>query len=289
VLRGHGNDFGAQRFGLSPAQGGWTAPEMLTQAAAGALDVLYVAGSDPATSVADRSVWTAARAGVGCLVVHDAFMSATAQVADVVLPALVLPEKDGTVLNVEGRVLAVRSAATGPGQARSDREIFLWLADKLGASTPTAPSMPPIGSRIAIEPVRTEAVAAAAAGATGPNGDAPAHTSELILTLVDSLFTQGEMTRRCRGITDLAGAPSCAIHPQDASRLAIVDLSLVELSTPYGALVIQARISDDTVPGQVLVPRGYDYLPVHALCKWPIATAPVEVRPLLSIATRGAP
>ncbi|MCL6645315.1 MAG: molybdopterin-dependent oxidoreductase, partial [Dehalococcoidia bacterium] len=77
----------------------------MQRAAAGDLDVLYVAGSDPATAVTDRRAWEAARRGVGFLVVHEAFRSATAEAADVVLPALVLPEKDGTVTNLEGRTL----------------------------------------------------------------------------------------------------------------------------------------------------------------------------------------
>jgi NADH-quinone oxidoreductase subunit G len=286
VLRGHGNDFGAQQFGLRPAGGGWTAPEILTRAAAGALDILYVAGADPATAVTDRAVWAAARAGVECLIVQDAFLSATAQAADVVLPALVLPEKDGTVMNVEGRVLPLRSAVTGPGQARADREIFLWLSSRLGTVTPIPRPMPAVGERIPIEPVEME-VSSSAPAPIHAAGASAAEAPELVLALVDRLFTQGEMTRRCRGITDLAGAPSCAIHPYDASRLGIADRALVEISTPHGALVIQARVTDETPPGQILAPRGYDYLPVHALCRWPRATAPVEVRPLLAAAARG--
>jgi NADH-quinone oxidoreductase subunit G len=287
VLRGHGNDFGAQHLGLVPGSGGWTAPEILTRAAAGALDILYVAGSDPATAVTDRDAWAAARAGVDCVIVHDAFLSATAKTADVVLPALVLPEKDGTVMNVEGRVLELRSAAAGPGQARSDREVFLWLAARLGTQAPARALMPTVGERVPIDPVTAETPAPAASGAGASGGDASVGAPEMVLVSVDTLFTQGEMTRRCRGITDLAGAPSCAIHPHDASRLAITDRALVEVSTPHGALVIQARVSDETPPGQILVPRGYDYLPVHALFRWPHATAPVEVRPLLAVATRG--
>jgi anaerobic selenocysteine-containing dehydrogenase len=109
----------------------------------------------------------------------------------------------------------------------------------------------------------------------------------MVLALVDQLFTQGEMTRRCRGITKLAGAPSCAIHPHDAARLGIADRSLVEVSTAHGALVMQARVSDETPERQILVPRGYDDLPVHTLCRWPRADAAAAVRPLLMAAAGG--
>ena len=114
-MRGHGNDIGAHRFGLSPEGGGWSAPDILKRAAAGDVDVLYVAGSDPATAVTDGSAWGAARRGVGFVVVHEAFLSRTAEEADVVLPALVLPEKSGTVTNMEGRTLPLRSRRSRAG------------------------------------------------------------------------------------------------------------------------------------------------------------------------------
>ena len=304
VARGRGNDIGAQRFGLTPRDGGWSAPEILTQAAAGTLDMLYVAGSDPAAAVTDRAAWDAARAGVGFLVVHEAFLSATAQGADVVLPALVLPEKDGTTTNLEGRTLPLRAAVTGPGHARSDREIFTLLAARLGASltfatteelldemrgaapdlavgalTPIPPVMP------AAEPVPVSAEAASAMDRSAQ----PARSSTLLLVPVDRLFTRGSMTSRCPGVTVLAGAPHCLMHPDDASRLGIADRALVELSTQHGSVVLEAQVSDAAAPGQVLVPRGYDSVAVNALVRWPHAAAGVEVRPLMLTAAAGAP
>jgi NADH-quinone oxidoreductase subunit G len=291
VMRGAGNDFGAQRFGLRPADGGWSAPEILEHAAAGDIDVLYVAGADPATAVPDRRAWEAARRGVGLLVVHEAFLSATAQVADVVLPALVLPEKHGTVTNVEGRTLPLRAAAPGPGAAREDREIFGLLAARLGATltygTPeelleemrvAAPDLA-VGAVTPLPPVR-----AAGGGVvtylsdldTPGRGDARG----LVLVLADRLFTHGTMTGRCAGIAALAGTPHCLVHPDDAARLGVADGALVRLQTAHDAVVLQARVSAVTLPGQVIVPRGFDRVPAHTLVAWPDGIAEVEVRPV---------
>ncbi len=267
IARGRGNDFGAQRFGLLPGEGGMDAPGILRGAAAGALDLLYVAGSDPATAVTDGAAWESARGGVGFLVVHEAFLSATAQAADVVLPVLVLPEKDGTITNLEGRTLTLRAAVKGPGQARADREIFDLLTARMGVAHGH-------GTVARIEPVAEPT--AARGGASPP----------LILVIADRLFTQGSMTGRCRGLTDLAGTAHCLVHPADAARTGVTDLGLVELATEHASVIVQARVSDATLPGQVLVHRGYDGVPVHALVRWSPAPVGVEIWP---IAPPGAP
>lgn len=262
IARGRGNDFGAQRFGLMPGEGGMDAPGILRGAAAGAFDLLYVAGSDPATAVTDGAAWDSARRGVGFLVVHEAFLSETAQSADVVLPVLVLPEKDGTVTNLEGRTLALRAAVKGPGQARADGEIFDLLGARMGVvrGHRTAARISPV----ALEP-------AAAGGGASPS---------LILVVADRLFTQGSMTGRCRGLNDLAGTAHCLIHPTDAARADVKDLGLVELVTEHASVVVQARVSGVTLPGQVLVYRGYDGVPVHTMVRWSPAPTGVEIRPV---------
>lgn len=296
IARGRGNEIGAQRFGLVPSDGGWSAPEIMRQAAAGAVDVLYVAGGDPAASVADGAAWLDARGSAAFVVVHEAFMTETARSADVVLPALVLPEKDGTLTNLEGRTVPLRAAAWGPGRARADREIFALLAARMGAvfthgtQDELMAGMREVAGDVAlgevtpILPVPADAIpspvpagSAAPASAAGGDGDGP---SPLILVLADRLFTQGAMPARCPGVAGLAGAPHCLIHTEDAARLGVGDRSLVELATEHGSAVLQARVGAATVPGQVLVSLGYDDVPAGALVRWHDPAPAVSVRPL---------
>ena len=294
VLRGRGNDIGAQRLGLVPAPGGWTAPEILERAGAGEVDVLYVAGADPATDAADAAAWRAARAGARFVVVHDAFLSPTAETADVVLPALVLPERDGTVMNLEGRVLGLRAAVAGPGQARADGEIFARLAERLGAVLAPAVTdellarmrrLVPGFALDAVVPVDPVPVlpplAAGEASGAGLDGEG------ILVLPVDTLFTRGTMTGRCPGIAGLAGPPRCVVHPDDAVRLGLVDGALVEVATATGAVVLQARISDETPSGQVLVPRRAGGTPVGRLVRWPQIAARGTVRAVLPAAAAG--
>lgn len=66
------------------------------------------------------------------LVVQDIFMTETAALAHVVLPAASFAEKDGTFTNTERRVQLLRPAVKPPGQAKPDWEIICLLAQKMG-------------------------------------------------------------------------------------------------------------------------------------------------------------
>ena len=66
------------------------------------------------------------------VVVQDIFLTDTAKMADVVLPAACFAEKDGTFTNTERRVQRVRKAVEPPGEARPDWQIFRDLSKKMG-------------------------------------------------------------------------------------------------------------------------------------------------------------
>ncbi len=71
---------------------------------------------------------------VDFIVMQDAFMNETARFADVILPAAVFAEKEGTFTNSERRVQRVRKAVEPPGEALPDWEILVMLANKMGAN-----------------------------------------------------------------------------------------------------------------------------------------------------------
>jgi formate dehydrogenase major subunit len=99
----------------------------------GELRALYVLGENPAQSEADVSHAISLLEGLDHLVVQDLFMTKTAELADVVLPATAAwCEAEGTVTNSERRVQRVRKALEPPPGARDDIEILLEIADGLG-------------------------------------------------------------------------------------------------------------------------------------------------------------
>ena len=94
--------------------------------------VLMIHGSNPVVS-SPRSSHVASRLGaLDLLVVCDFVLSETAARADVVLPVLQWAEEEGTITNLEGRILRRRRALTPPGEARSELDIWQGLAMRLG-------------------------------------------------------------------------------------------------------------------------------------------------------------
>lgn len=114
----------------------WTEPttavELLRLAELGSLRMLFVSGCNPAVSWPDLHRVRRALASPSLfLVVCDAFLSETAQLADVVLPTAAWGEKEGTFVSADRGVRLARKAVPAPGQARSDFEIIVELSRRL--------------------------------------------------------------------------------------------------------------------------------------------------------------
>jgi formate dehydrogenase major subunit len=121
-------------WGVSlPPRRGWHLSQMFEAMEHGELRTLYVIGENPAQSEADAGRALRLLEGLEHLVVQDIFLTRTAQMADVVLPAAAAwAECEGTVTSSERRVQRVRKALEPPGQARDDIDIIHDLARRLG-------------------------------------------------------------------------------------------------------------------------------------------------------------
>ncbi len=118
-------------------QPGYTVVEIMHQALAPEADPhkvrgLYIMGENPAMSDPDLNQARHALASLKCLVVQDIFMTETAWLADVVLPASAWPEKTGSVSNTDRMLQLGRQAIDPPGQARSDLWIIQQIALRMG-------------------------------------------------------------------------------------------------------------------------------------------------------------
>jgi formate dehydrogenase major subunit len=116
-----------------PSRLGWRLNEMFEAMERGELHALYVIGENPIVSEADRNRATHILSNVEHLVVQDLFLTETAELADVVLPAAAgWCESEGTVTSSERRVQRVRKILDPPGNARDDIDILCDLARLLG-------------------------------------------------------------------------------------------------------------------------------------------------------------
>lgn len=108
-------------------------PEMFDGSHEGTVKAMYIMGEDPVLTDPDANHVRKALEKLDFLVVQDIFLSETAKLADIVLPAACYAEKEGTFTNTERRVQMVRKAVEAPGEARPDWEIICDLAKGLGA------------------------------------------------------------------------------------------------------------------------------------------------------------
>ena len=116
-----------------PAKKGWNLSEMFEAMEMGELTALYVIGENPAQSEADQHRAMKLLQGLDVLVVQDVLMNATAEMADVVLPAAASwCEAEGTVTNSERRVQRVRKAMDPPPGVKDDITILCEVAQEMG-------------------------------------------------------------------------------------------------------------------------------------------------------------
>ena len=208
--------FGALWESKLPAKPGMNARGMLAAASKGDLRALYVVGANP---VKTFGISAPGRLGkLDLLIVQDLFLTETAQLADIVLPAAAAYEKNGTMTNTAGEVQLVRKGGDVMG-TRSDFDILRILSYQLALRglgqairlrTPDAAFeeirkwVPGYNLGMATlllgEAEKTSPVSAANDTA---NFDVPAGS---IFSSGDTLFTSGSLTRYCTMVRSLPEA-----------------------------------------------------------------------------------
>ncbi|MFH1833818.1 MAG: molybdopterin-dependent oxidoreductase, partial [bacterium] len=290
--------WGAALAGASP---GRTVTEMLDAAEAGEIGFLYVVGADPALSLADETRVRKALQAVGFLVVEDSFLTDTAGYADVVLPATVASEDDGTFTNGERLVQRVRPAAPALGESLPDWKILRDLANRLGGGwmydapeqvmREIAEVVPVYGgvsyARLGHEslqwpcpgtehpgtPVLHVDEFARGKGAFAPAGLAVAPTGTdvdypfaLLTGAVLEHHGTGVRSRRSAGLTKLVEEAKIEVHPRDAERLGLADGDLVRVvGHTLEAIELPALVSDRIPEGSVFAPGFSPAAPVTRL------------------------
>jgi assimilatory nitrate reductase catalytic subunit len=115
-----------------PTERGRAYPDIVNAVMSGTIKGLWIIATNPVVSFPNRDVLEQALARLDLLVVQDGFENPTTALADVVLPSAIWGEKEGTYTNSERRVSRVRAGVAPPGDARSDFDIVLAVADRWG-------------------------------------------------------------------------------------------------------------------------------------------------------------
>ncbi len=278
---------------VASGSAGLTTDEVIPAIEKGEIDALYVIGADPALALADETRVRAALDKVGFLVVQDSFLSDTAQYADVVLPAAVAGEDEGTFTNTERFVQRVRAAVPALGESCPDWKIVQALANALGADwayaapvdvmreiSEVAPTYQGISyEKIDQEGVQTPCGSAECPGmaiyfadgfterkaefAPVPKGAAPVVTGAdfpfaLLTGSAREHHATGVRTRRAPGVTSLAAEARLQVSPGDAARLGVATGDKVRVAGRDGvSLEAPVQVTAKVPEGMVFLP-GFD-------------------------------
>ncbi len=224
---------------------------LLTDAAAGRIDVLHLIGVDLARDAASTELAEAALARVPMVVCQDLAATETvARHADVVLPAAGRQERSGSTTNWEGRTQRFARAVDAPDLAQQDWEIVRQLAALLGHDLGVddleqiRAEMARLGRRDAPHPWPEVAPAAVAPPAEG----------SFQLLARSLLLDRGTMLAGATDLLATARPATVIVNAHDAQQHGIADGDRVAVVAGSGRLELTAEVRRDLVPGVVVVP-----------------------------------
>jgi formate dehydrogenase major subunit len=256
---------------------------------------MYIMGENPAMSDPDVEHARAGMAKLEHLVVQDIFLTETAYLADVVLPATAWPEKVGTVTNTDRMVQIGRKAVEPPGEAREDFWILVELGKRLGLDWkyqhPKEVFNEMRGCMDSIKGITWERLERDSSvtypceneGDAGtpvvftevfptPTGRAKFVPADLIpaaerpdgefpFVLITGRQLEhwhtGAMTRRAGVLDAIEPEPVASIHPEDLHKLNIKPGDVVTVESRRGKISLFARQDAGTPRGAVFIPFAY--------------------------------
>ncbi len=251
--------------------------DMLDRAKSGSLKGMLIVGENPVGSLPVSLRPEEALRKLDLLVCQELFLTETAALAHVVLPAASSLEKSGTFTNTEGHIQAVRPSIDPLGESRPDWEVFSALSILLGSPMEYGESkeilkeirslipdygslgptpLPPKVDHATTERYLTDGYQRDLAARyrlvvpkTRPDGT-------LRLNFVQSLFHSGKFSTRSKGLLQIEDRGRLRINPVDAARFALVNGDRVRLSSTSGEMTTEVTLVER-------VPQGTAWFPDH--------------------------
>ncbi|HRQ58340.1 MAG TPA: formate dehydrogenase subunit alpha [Azoarcus taiwanensis] len=278
-----------------PTEPGLTVVEIMDAACEGRILGMFIEGENPAMSDPDLAHARAGLAKLEHLVVQDIFLTETAMLADVVLPASSMFEKTGSFTNTDRAVQLARPVLPLPSEARQDWWIIQEIARRMGLDwdyagphevfAELAAAMPSYAGITWVALENTGAVVAPKAAVNAPSqpvlfGESfptahglgrfkpvePSSAAELPdadypLVLITGRVLEhwhtGSMTRRAAVLDALDPSPWCSLHPQDLAHLGMTSGDTATLETRRGAIRLEVRADEGVQPGSVFMAFCY--------------------------------
>ncbi|MDD2899359.1 MAG: formate dehydrogenase subunit alpha, partial [Desulfuromonadaceae bacterium] len=282
----------ARAWGVAslPAVPGLPLTRAMNAASEGSLQGMFIMGENPMLSDADQNHARSVLENLEVLVVQDIFLTETAALADIVLPAACFAEKEGTFTSTERKIQRVRKAVEPPGEARTDGEIICGLAecagfkgifssdasvimDEIAGLTPIyggigydrlgphglqwpCPDRSHPGTPILHQEKFTRGLGHFSPVVHRPPAELPDSEYPFVLTTGRTGFHwhTGSMTRRTHLLEREEPRSFVELHPDDAARPGVRNHEQVQISSRRGQLRTEVRLTDMVVPGVIFMP-----------------------------------
>ncbi len=291
----------ADRWGTDlPSDAGLSAIEMIEHVREGKVKGMYIVGENPALSFPNSTVVKEALASLDFLVVQDMFLTDTAKLANVVLPAASFAEKEGTFTNFEGRVQRVRKAIEPFGDSLPDSEIVLRLANSMGYPMPYSSlqqvmdeirELVPLYQGIGYRDSETKDIYRAELdkdplskrrlfkgqfpsgfGRFHPvqyesPGETPSNGYNFTLLTGSILHHSGTGSKSSRSprLSEFSPEAYVEIGESDANQVGINQGDKVKVISPLGEVIAAARFTDTLPEGVIFMPNSFPSTPVNQL------------------------
>jgi formate dehydrogenase major subunit len=292
----------AKAWGVAslPGNVGLTIVEVVENAAKGKIKGLFVLGENPMISDPDLHHVEQGLKGLDFLVVQDIFLTETARLAHVVLPAACFAEKEGTFSNTERRVQLIRKAVEPPGEARPDWEVIAELATRMGypmqyasaedifaeiaAVTPSyagmdyarlqsgglqwpCPTKDHPGTRFLHKDRFVRGKGLFHAIEWIPPAESPDQEYPFLMTTGRVLYQYhtGTMSRRSVGLNERCPECLVEINTEDAKKLRIRNGEKVRVISRRGKIEAKASVGEMTDKGTIFVPFHFNEAAVNKL------------------------
>ena len=256
--------------------------QMVEAAERGNLKALYIMGENPLRALPEPARVKNSLNNLEFIVVQDILNNETVKIADVVLPAAAISEKEGSVTNLEGRIQSFKAVTPPPAKAKPDWEILDLLSALLGDGKPCGSLekirqeirhlVPMYGSLNGPDQTWIQTTSDKALfkvrGAQGlitfypvvSTEDDPTDTEYPFTAIVGSQryhLGSGTRTQASDRIQGVEFTGKLEISPEDGADLDLKDDDTLMVRSRFGVLKRKIRLKKALAPGHIFVPAGF--------------------------------
>ncbi|MDT8316500.1 MAG: molybdopterin-dependent oxidoreductase [bacterium] len=258
------------------AKAGMDWPAMIESASAGKLKAMYLMADNPVATAFERAAVVSAFEKLDLLIVQDLFLTETASVADVVLPAASYAENTGTVTNLEGRVQKLNRSIAPLGDSREDWRILVNLSEKMGGHLRYASASDitdEISKNVAgyekinldniardghfadlekLDQPKCGKVVAKVAGDSSGGADFP-----LFIVPGKDVLLGSSLSWMDESLLKISSGPRAHLSQRDALNLGISDGDAITVESSGGAVETKAHVTAKVSDGFVVLPANH--------------------------------